>query len=103
MTDVNPEIESTTPEIDPIDDLLSPLGKDCSFCGTEHEEEDWGPMGWIGILPISLCPMCEAGIFNMVYQLTPIENFRDLIEERYAELLKSPEVDTVNPDKIHYD
>jgi hypothetical protein len=78
---------------DPISDPMHPAGNPCSICGTEHEEEDWGSLGWIGILPISLCPTCETGIFNMVYQLTPTEQLVELIDQRLEEISQSGELD----------
>ena len=79
--------ENTTnnPEYSAEKDPLHPLGKGCSICGTSYDDEEWGVMGWIGILPVSFCPDCEAGIFNMVYSLTPLEAFLEIIEERIAE------------------
>jgi hypothetical protein len=75
------EVESTNPKNDP----LHPYGNPCSFCGTEFEEGEWGVMGWIGILPLSLCGDCTAGIYNMVYQTTSIEEFEELINTRKME------------------
>jgi hypothetical protein len=78
---------------DPIGDPLHPAGKPCSICGTEHDEEDWGSLGWIGMLPVSFCSVCEQGIFNMVYQLTPTEQFVELIDERLEEISQSEKLD----------
>jgi hypothetical protein len=78
--DINKDAEYSA-EKDP----MHPLGKDCSICGTDYEDEEWGVMGWIGTLPLSLCPTCEAGVFNMVYSLTPVEVLQELIEELSAE------------------
>lgn len=64
-----------------ITDPLSPLDKPCSFCGTEYEDDNWGILGWVGILPISLCIDCQTGVFNMVYQLTPVKDLEDMIKE----------------------
>ena len=90
MTEEQTTPNNEKPEYDPVADPLSPIGKACSICGTEHEDEDWGSMGWIGIIPLSLCPMCESGVFNMVYQLTPIEGLRELMEERLEDMKDNP-------------
>ena len=72
-------------EINSVQDPLSPYDKPCSFCGTDYDDEDWGILGWIGILPISLCVDCQAGIFNMVYQLTPLEDLEELVKDYKSE------------------
>lgn len=72
-------------EVNSEHDPLSPNDKPCSFCGTDYDDEDWGILGWIGILPISLCIDCQAGIFNMVYQLTPIEDLEELVKDYKSE------------------
>lgn len=79
--------ENTTnnPEYSPEKDPLHPMGKGCSICGTSYDEEEWGVMGWIGILPVSFCGDCEAGIFNMVYALSPVEALEELIAEKKLE------------------
>lgn len=66
-------------------DPLHPYGNPCSFCTLPFDEEDWGVMGWIGILPLSLCPDCTSGMYNMVYQTTPIEELEELIAMRKME------------------
>jgi hypothetical protein len=81
-------------EYDAFKDPLHPAGNPCSICGTEYEDDDWGVMGWVGILPISFCPTCEQGIFNMVYQLTPNERLVELIEEKLDEISPGTELDT---------
>ena len=70
---------------DAKNDPLHPYGNPCSFCGSPHDEDEWGVMGWIGILPLSLCADCTAGIYNMVYQTTSIEEFEELIAMRKME------------------
>lgn len=62
---------------DPKKDPLSPIGKDCTICDTEYEDDDWGMMGWIGILPLSLCPNCSSGIFHMVLSTTSPEDLEE--------------------------
>lgn len=71
-------------------DPMHPLGNPCSICGAEYKEDDWGVLGWIGILPVSFCPDCDQGIFNMVYSLTEREDLEELLglakeEEKEAE------------------
>lgn len=75
------ELEFNDAKMDP----LHPYGNPCSFCGIPHDEDEWGVMGWIGILPLSLCGDCTAGIYNMVYQMTSIEEFEELITVRKME------------------
>jgi hypothetical protein len=79
---------------DPISDPMHPAGNPCSICGTEYEDDDWGSSGWIGILPVSFCSVCEQGIFNMVYQLTPSEQLVEIIDQRLEEITQSNEIDT---------
>lgn len=62
-------------------DNFSPVGAPCSICGDTYDAEEWGVLGWIGILPLSLCPICQDGIFTMVYSLTPVEDLEELIKE----------------------
>jgi len=62
---------------DSAEDLLSPVGKDCTICSTEYEDEDWGLMGWIGMLPLSMCPNCSSGIFHMVLSMTSPEELEE--------------------------
>lgn len=67
---------------DLLADLLNPVEKPCSFCNTEYDDDDWGTFGWIGALPISLCPYCQSGLFDMVYQLTSLEELEEMVAER---------------------
>jgi len=89
------EINANSPEYDALKDPLHPMGKGCSICGTSYDEEEWGVMGWIGILPVSFCPDCEAGVFNMVYALTPIEAMEEMIAEKKLE-----EADSEDPKPV---
>jgi hypothetical protein len=93
MTDINvpnPEFDPSSPEYNPVTDPLSPMGKDCTVCSTEYEDDNWGTMGWIGILPISLCPNCDQGIHNMVMQQTDVETLREWINEKFEEMNLNP-------------
>jgi hypothetical protein len=75
-------------EIDVINDVRDPLhpyGNPCTFCTLPFDEENWGIMGWIGILPIGLCAECTAGIFSMVHQSTPLEELEELVSIRKME------------------
>jgi hypothetical protein len=65
-------------EIDP----LSPENMPCSICSTEYNDDNWGVLGWLGITPISFCPTCQDGIFQMVYQLTPADDLEELIKDK---------------------
>lgn len=48
----------------------------CSVCSCDFEEEsEGGVIGYIGVLPVSFCPTCFAGIMDMA------EQFRDIDEE----------------------
>jgi hypothetical protein len=72
-------------EYDAFTDPLSPVGKNCTICGTDYDDDEWGMMGWLGILPLSLCPTCTTGIFSMVLQHTPVEELEELVAIRRME------------------
>ena len=41
----------------------------CTVCDGDFDiEGEGGIAGFIGILPVSFCPTCNAGIFDMVEQ-----------------------------------
>jgi hypothetical protein len=88
---VAPQAAEATP-YDPSADPLHPYGKDCSICSTEFDDNEWGIMGWLGILPVSLCVNCMTGIYNMVFQMTSVEELQSLIEEKQADdtIVESP-------------
>jgi hypothetical protein len=73
---------------DPVKDPLHPLGKGCSICGASYSDDDWGVLGWIGILPVSFCPDCDQGIFNMVYSLSSVEDLELLLNDKKEEEAK---------------
>ena len=51
---------------------------ECSVCGCEFEEGEGGVTeGSIGILPVSFCPTCLNGIFDMVNNFH-LESLRDI-------------------------
>ena len=42
----------------------------CSICECVYSEDEGGlHRGYIGMLPVSFCPTCFSGIFDMVDQL----------------------------------
>jgi hypothetical protein len=81
---VVPAVE-VVPQYDPATDPMHPYGKSCSICSTEFEENEWGIMGWLGILPVSFCTNCTTGLYNMVLQTMSVEELESLIEEKRAE------------------
>ena len=41
----------------------------CTICNGEFSlEEEGGSEGFIGMLPVTFCPTCKAGIFDFVEQ-----------------------------------
>jgi hypothetical protein len=79
------ELPVIVPKYDPVADPMHPYGKDCSICSTEFDEDEWGIMGWLGILPVSFCVNCTTGLYNMVLQMISVEELESLIEEKRAE------------------
>jgi hypothetical protein len=79
------ELPVIVPQYDPIADPMHPYGKDCSICSIEFDEDEWGIMGWLGILPVSFCVNCTTGLYNMVLQMVSVEELESLIEEKRAE------------------
>lgn len=80
-----PLIPEVVPQYDPSADPMHPYGKDCSICSIEFDEDEWGIMGWLGILPVSFCVNCTTGLYNMVLQMVSVEELESLIEEKRAE------------------
>ena len=78
--EVTPEIAN--PEYDPYKDPLHPAGNPCSLCDSPFDDEEWGTIGWVGIIPISLCSTCTAGIFDMVYMLTDEDTLKELLASK---------------------
>ena len=72
-------------EYDAAKDPMHPYGKACSVCSTEFDEDEWGIMGWLGILPVSFCVTCTTGIYNMVLQSLDVEEVEMILEEKRAE------------------
>jgi hypothetical protein len=66
-----------------MDDPTHPFGKKCNICQADFDETNL--MGWVGILPVSLCETCTGGMFSMVYALTSIDELEYLIESKKAE------------------
>ena len=65
-----------------MNDPLNPHGKPCALCSIEYAEEEWGMLGYIGILPLSLCILCYTGIYSMVIDSLDNEDLLRIIEER---------------------
>jgi len=77
-----PEVIKKVPEYDPYKDPLHPAGNPCSICDSPFDDEEWGTIGWVGILPLSLCATCNAGIFDMVYTLTDEDTLKELLASK---------------------
>jgi rubredoxin len=43
----------------------------CSICSTDFTDDEGGMVGEIGILPVSLCPICFNGMLEMAEQCVP--------------------------------
>jgi hypothetical protein len=41
----------------------------CSICCATFSDNDGGARGFIGILPVSFCPVCLNGVLDMAEQL----------------------------------
>jgi hypothetical protein len=68
--------------MDPSQDPMHPYGNPCNVCSTAHDEDEWGILGWIGIIPLSLCANCAAGIVSMVMDYTPLEEIEEVVAMR---------------------
>lgn len=79
------ELPVIVPQYNPAADPMHPYGKNCSICSIEFDEDEWGIMGWLGILPVSFCVNCTTGLYNMVLQMVSVEELESLIEEKKAE------------------
>lgn len=77
--------EQTSLEYDPVKDPLHPMGKPCSTCGTEYEDDDWGTIGWIGIIPVSFCPICINALEGMFFDNLTVEELEYMLEEKRNE------------------
>jgi len=40
----------------------------CSLCLGEFDEDECGMVGSLGMSPIALCPVCNAGVVDYVFQ-----------------------------------
>jgi len=53
-----------------IDGLQHTEGdNECSVCEIDFSDDEGGMLGYIGIIPVAFCPICYAGICDMVEQL----------------------------------
>ena len=58
---------------------------ECSVCQCEFTDDEGGIQGYIGIIPVSFCPTCFAGICDMVEQLYD-RQWEGLTDEEIEEL-----------------
>ena len=59
----------------------------CSVCQCEFTDDEGGIQGCIGIIPVSFCPTCFAGICDMVEQLYDKE-WEDLTEREMMDAIQ---------------
>ena len=59
----------------------------CSICQCEFTEEEGGSEGYIGILPVSFCPTCLNGIYDMVEQTADPLELESLTDEEIQKAL----------------
>ncbi len=74
-----------------IDDPLHPYGKPCVLCSAAYSDDDWGYLGWAGILPVSFCPDCSSAMSHMVLQTMTVDSLEEYVEERKVEERKREE------------
>jgi hypothetical protein len=69
-------------------DGLEHTGTDheCSICQCEFTDDEGGIQGYIGIIPVSFCPTCFAGLCDMVEQLYDKE-WEDLTEREMMDAI----------------
>lgn len=64
-----------------MNDPLNPHGKPCAICSVEFDSEE-SVLGYIGIIPFSLCIWCYTGVYSMVIDSLDNEDLLRIIEER---------------------
>jgi len=71
---------------------LEHIGPDhiCNVCSCDYTDDEGGIQGYLGILPVSFCPTCYAGIVDMVEQLDEREWEGLTNDERLQILLTTP-------------
>jgi hypothetical protein len=62
----------------------------CNVCSCDYTDDEGGIQGYLGILPVSFCPTCYAGIVDMVEQLDEREWEGLTDDERLQILLTTP-------------
>ena len=45
----------------------------CSTCNVEYTDAEGGLQGLFGMIPVSFCPFCLSSLFDMVQQLTELD------------------------------
>ena len=59
----------------------------CSICQCKFTEDEGGSEGYIGILPVSFCPTCLNGIYDMVEQTADPLELESLTDEEIQKAL----------------
>jgi hypothetical protein len=79
-------LDNQNEQYDPVNDPFHPEGKPCATCGTEYDDEEWGIIGWIGIIPVSFCVICLNALEGFFYDSLEIEDLESMLEEKRANL-----------------
>lgn len=65
-----------------MNDTLNPHGKPCTICSIEYDDNEWGTLGYVGIIPVSFCVICTSAMYSMVIGSLDNEDLLRIIEER---------------------
>ena len=79
------EMETSELQQSLINDPMHPYGKPCNVCSSEYDDDEWGLMGWVGIIPVSLCAICSNALASVVLTQTPTDELEELIAMRKME------------------